>query len=32
MVDDDHLKMEAFPEMGAGEVRGFTDEAKIYER
>jgi hypothetical protein len=32
MVDDDHLKMEAFPEMGAGEVRGFTDEAMIYER
>jgi hypothetical protein len=32
LLDDGHLKMEAFPGMTADEVSSFTENAKIYVR
>ena len=32
LIDDLHLKMEAFPGLEADSVSGFTENAVIYER
>jgi hypothetical protein len=32
MLDDEHLKAEAFHGKAAGEVTSFTDDARVYVR
>jgi hypothetical protein len=32
LLDNGHLRMEAFPDMIADEVSSFTENAKIYTR